>query len=1326
MERNTKPTNVPYSAPIPRVNIPTRNYYPEKNINPALTQELFLRISEGDISRLKDFILTNNITLYVKDDHGNSVLHHVIKNKNFTKSEKIELLNFLIDRGAPIMAFNDENVTSLHLAAKYQVEDIIDILIEKGADPNAIDNQFMTPLHYAVQGYNTDCNNTRKHKVDNIINDTLTKPNELVLQLANSIRNYMKDDVNINRLLVHIKNTINNFNKIYGHENEEFKKNIKNNINQLFSNISVKNEKLKHQIESQASNLRKEIENSYMNKINDTLKPLDINPNQKSGPKDNKILPYNNISDHLYSYSGNIHDSVNKFMDRLRGRYALIDSQFDIIFNATENTMNLIKNLYWYNAGFYINSNDAKNNLAFDMKKYISVDSSKMILLDVALDLYNYVDVNGTAIYGVIDLTASNNVSWDNGVDILKIDRTFGPGPQNIKRGKMSEVNNAKNDYTELPVTDDRTVADPSKIINGTWGKNAQITDNGRRREPSRPIVINPKRDASGNITILPKKMPVNDAGYVVPVPNGVNPTSIASTFGYIDYDYTIVSKIRYYVRRVQYYLKMIDYNNEIFAEFDRSNAYHYYRLTVLNITYLLNCLSYTKLINDELKNIKHKLLSLVKIFDSKLSQQNIQNIPHIFYLDIAKNSCLKIIKEFSDIDVSVHFKNIVELWGDFNSLIDIINSFSLLDYVYAFNNNFETTPITFIQNNKTNNISNIFENIINKINLKDLNFDKFNKLFALNYIDTNTVGHIRDFDVVNNLAKVRKHLIETYLPEIDDANLNNFVFNSALAKKFTYSKLSYVYDARTNSSLSSGIIRYIDDFNKTNPDKAVFLQKLDIEPIGQDVNYGVLPSSIGFVFDTSKITPYNNTKTIFENLGLIGKNVPIMSNGQTAKVGNVGLKDKYDLDKTVSALSIVSHDINVHFKTIKYQVVEYIINTVYNIITDPTNNNAPRDQTIRDLVKKYDDYIIKSFANLKSNTGDFSIVLSTIGKLTDGIINLFLKNYAYTSSQNAADYILKQTTVIPNMSDIYNIVIKNSTYKEIIPEDDYGFKLYLNELIDEVLEKFLVNPLPKNDIDQSYQLNYTTLTLDDNLSDRKNISALYNYSLNSKKIIKQCYSINENVISKLLSKTQVNKKDFAGNTAIFYAIETQNVNTVNSLILNNANVNIKEVKNNIGLTPLDFAKNIYKAHVEILSKSNNFITSLTDPIYEKLKDTIKQNPQYKNNILKYSDIFLPHILILLNHYLFLQTKNYPKNWTFDKMQKLSNIITNDPNSLINPSFPLMNINSEKVQNIGISGTNVLMDKRNIVNNEIENLSSSINQLKSSNNSLALELNSIS
>lgn len=268
---------------------------PIKEIRPETVEQLFVLILESDVNKIKNEISQKNIALSVRNTNGQSLIHAVLENisGDMKEDEKYELIKFLIDHGAPTNVFDSNNITPLHLAAKYQYPKIVELLINNGADPDAIDSSNMTPLHYATQGSIEVCK--KKKKVGALIPKKEIKDvtSKEMKDLTVNLIEILTDD-NFNRYLTHIKNTFKQISDIYPFEFEEEEIKFTKNVADVISDSKRNDVEKKEAVKNRIVELTNSLINLVVGKLQDSTKPLDIGPHNVDGwgPDDKyKVLP---------------------------------------------------------------------------------------------------------------------------------------------------------------------------------------------------------------------------------------------------------------------------------------------------------------------------------------------------------------------------------------------------------------------------------------------------------------------------------------------------------------------------------------------------------------------------------------------------------------------------------------------------------------------------------------------------------------------------------------------------------------------------------------------------------------------------------------------------------------------------------------------------------------------------------------------------------------------------------------------------------------------------------------------------------------------------
>nr|BBH84654.1 transient receptor potential ankyrin 1a [Xenopus muelleri] len=112
--------------------------------NPSL---IFKLIAEGNICRVRNFVLKNPGSLAARDDSEATPLHHA------AKLGSMDLLLMIINESAKegINALDSQGNTPLHWAVEKNKVDCLKVLLCRGADPNIPNYYRLTPLHLAIQ-----------------------------------------------------------------------------------------------------------------------------------------------------------------------------------------------------------------------------------------------------------------------------------------------------------------------------------------------------------------------------------------------------------------------------------------------------------------------------------------------------------------------------------------------------------------------------------------------------------------------------------------------------------------------------------------------------------------------------------------------------------------------------------------------------------------------------------------------------------------------------------------------------------------------------------------------------------------------------------------------------------------------------------------------------------------------------------------------------------------------------------------------------------------------------------------------------------------------
>jgi ankyrin repeat protein len=104
--------------------------------------DIYNAVKMGTIENIKSIVDDEGIDINATDMDGNTLLHISARS-----NPSIEVLQYLVSRGAKIDVRNKEGNCPLHFASQYNHD--VEYLISAGADVNATNNDGDTPLHLA-------------------------------------------------------------------------------------------------------------------------------------------------------------------------------------------------------------------------------------------------------------------------------------------------------------------------------------------------------------------------------------------------------------------------------------------------------------------------------------------------------------------------------------------------------------------------------------------------------------------------------------------------------------------------------------------------------------------------------------------------------------------------------------------------------------------------------------------------------------------------------------------------------------------------------------------------------------------------------------------------------------------------------------------------------------------------------------------------------------------------------------------------------------------------------------------------------------------------
>lgn len=300
MDRQNKPPYVPSFNTRPVLG--SKTSIPEKKVSDDMIGKLFLTVSEGNYLKIRDFLLNNQMSMGLKNENGESVLHIIIKNSNISKNDKLALVKLGIEKGAPISSFDKNNITPIHLACKYQLPKVVGLLIEKGANVRVQDSQYKTPLHYAIVGESTDCKDVEKVKpiIPRRTKGKVIKQSNNITDIQKYINDFMFADPETRKFVKQIQKSLSASADMFPFEiTDRINKNKKDVVEILVAQDLNDDDKSKVIFE-RITSAKSSISNVINDKLEISLSPMSINTNTPNGwgpdnLEQNKILEIRSI-----------------------------------------------------------------------------------------------------------------------------------------------------------------------------------------------------------------------------------------------------------------------------------------------------------------------------------------------------------------------------------------------------------------------------------------------------------------------------------------------------------------------------------------------------------------------------------------------------------------------------------------------------------------------------------------------------------------------------------------------------------------------------------------------------------------------------------------------------------------------------------------------------------------------------------------------------------------------------------------------------------------------------------------------------------------------
>lgn len=223
---------------------------PPKNVPEDITSKFFMVIKSGDINNIREFVMLNknkyNLIETRKKDSSQKTPFHVVLELDDAvadNNQKLRIMQFLSQMGAPMDLPDINDVWPIHLAAAGQSDKIVNFLINKHVALNRQDSSNNTPLHYAIFGKQVPCPKKISvgplaplQKIDKLpLNKSLENANITLMKMLSGNKEFGGEIFSNN--VIHMINTIMRIPEMYAESDLE--RNLQAEIITTFADIAM-------------------------------------------------------------------------------------------------------------------------------------------------------------------------------------------------------------------------------------------------------------------------------------------------------------------------------------------------------------------------------------------------------------------------------------------------------------------------------------------------------------------------------------------------------------------------------------------------------------------------------------------------------------------------------------------------------------------------------------------------------------------------------------------------------------------------------------------------------------------------------------------------------------------------------------------------------------------------------------------------------------------------------------------------------------------------------------------------------------------------------